>query len=96
MRIFVLTTTLLALALAGCTDEGDSYRLGGAFTADFTQADRDEFARITAEYSDDVAIMESFPEQFAVHHMHHGCEELRAKLLEKSYIASVSACMLES
>ena len=92
MRVLLV---LVALALAGCTSESDSYRLGGAFTADRTSEDMAEFGRITAEYSDDVAIMESFPEQFSIKHMHDGCEELRGKLLEKSYIATVSECELE-
>lgn len=91
--LLLLTTTIL---LAGCASEGDSYRLSGAFTAERTNADMQEFNDLVDDYSDDVAIMESFPEQFAINHMHHGCEELRAKLLEKSYIASVSECILES
>lgn len=95
MHILVVTVTVLALGLAGCAEE-DSYRLGGAFTADRTQDDMEEFQRIVEPYSDDVAILESFPEQFAIHHIHHGCEELRAKLQAKAYIASVSNCTIEA
>ena len=96
MRVAVLA--MAALVLAGCASagEGPSFRLSGAFTADRTQADLDDFRATVAPYSDDVALLESFPEQFVVHGIVGGCEQLRATLQGKDYVASVSACAAET
>lgn len=94
MRVPVLV--VLLVALAGCTNEGPSYRLGGSFTTSFTEADRADFTATVEAYGADVAFLESFPEQFSITHIHEGCEELRLKLDAKSYVANVGMCMKES
>lgn len=87
----------LAFLLSGCAtaEEGPQFRLGGSFTADRTDQDIAEFNAIVKPYSDDVALLESFPEQFVVSHIAGGCEQLRATLQSKDYIASVGACTKE-
>lgn len=97
MRALVLGL-LVALALAGCSTStsGPSFRLSGAFTEDRTEQDLQEFDRIVAPYSDDVLIMESFPEQFSIRGIEGGCEQLRVDLQAKDYIASVGTCVAES
>lgn len=86
------------VVLAGCAspDESETFRLSGSFTGDRTQEDLDEFEAIVEPYSHDVAILESFPEQFSIRGIVGGCEQLRSTLDSKDYIASVSACRVES
>lgn len=85
---------LAALVLAGCSGDAVSYRLGGSFTQTRTAADMDDFQATVAPYSDDVAIMESFPEQFSIRDLDaDGCAELRGKLLAKTYLAVVGECV---
>ena len=99
MRVVLAPALVAALvAAAGCAspDESESFQLSGSFTADRTQEDLDEFDAIVAPYSDDVAILESFPEQFSIRGIVGGCEQLRSTLDAKEYIASVSACRVES
>jgi hypothetical protein len=93
-----LLASALVTAVAGCAspDESETFQLSGSFTADRTQEDLDEFDAIVAPYSDDVAIMESFPEQFSIRGIVGGCEQLRSTLDSKDYIASVSACRVET
>lgn len=92
MRIVAI---LALLMLAGCTDAED-YKMGGAFTSDRSQADLEEFNQLVGQYSDDVAIMESFPEQFSIRGMNQAdCEELYTKLQAKSYISSLNVCTLD-
>lgn len=88
----------LVVLLSGCAapDPSPTFSLSGSFTADRTQGDLDEFAAIVDPYSDDVAIMESFPEQFSIRGITGGCEQLRATLEAKDYVASVGACRVES
>ena len=94
-RAFLVLTLLL---FAGCAtpDEGTKFRLSGSFTAERIQADLDEFHAIVRPYSDDVAILESFPEPFSIRGIVGGCEQLRATLETKDYIASVGTCTVES
>ncbi len=96
MRLAALAV-VLGVLLAGCGTPaaGPSFRLSGTFTQDRTQADLDEFNGIAARYSDDVAILESFPEQFAIRGIVGGCDQLRATLQAKDYVASVGACQKE-
>lgn len=90
---------LLALS-AGCLDASSpaagseaKHHLGGAFTAEATQADLDEASRLAAAEGADLHIMESFPLQFSARDMAlEGCERLRAALAAKAYVASVRAC----
>lgn len=97
MRALALAVLLLA-PLAGCSSssEGPTFMLSGSFTAQFGSADRADFAATVKPYSDDVAYLESFPEQFMVHGIVGGCEQLRATLQGKDYVASVGACAVES
>lgn len=97
MRLLVLVAAgTLLLSGCGTPESGPSFQLSGAFTADRTQEDLDEFDAIVRPYSDDIAIMESFPEQFAIRGIEGGCEQLRATLDAKDYIATVGACTPES
>lgn len=96
MRLALFAAATLLLAGCASAGEGPSFRLSGAFTADRTQADLDDFHATVAPYSDDVALLESFPEQFVVHGIVGGCEQLRATLQAKDYVASVSACAAEA
>lgn len=84
----------LAVALSGCgsVDSGPRFHLTGAFTAERTQEDLDEFHGIVDDYSDDVLILESFPEQFDIRDIVGGCEQLRSTLQAKDYIASLGTC----
>lgn len=93
-----LLASTLVVAVAGCAspDDSETFQLSGSFTADRTQQDLDGFDALVAPYSDDVAIMESFPEQFSIRGIVGGCEQLRSTLDSKDYIASVSACRVES
>lgn len=86
------------LLAAGCASPGDSpsFQLSGSFTVDRTQADLDEFQALAEPYSDDVAILESFPEQFVIRGIVGGCEQLRATLASKDYIATLGSCTVES
>lgn len=96
MRITLVVA--IAVLAAGCASPSDSpsFQLMGSFTADRTQGDLDEFHGLVAPYSDDVAIMESFPEQFAIRGIVGGCEQLRATLTSKDYIATLGSCTIES
>lgn len=87
-----------AILLAGCASPaaGPTFALSGAFTPERTQQDLDEFHAIVAPYSDDVAILESFPEQFSIRGITGGCEQLRATLDAKDYVASVGTCRVET
>jgi hypothetical protein len=96
MRFLLAAVAALLLSGCGSPDESATFQLSGSFTADRTQEDLDEFHAIVEPYSDDVAIMESFPEQFSIRGIVGGCEQLRATLDSKQYIASVGACRAES
>lgn len=93
-----LLLAALVLALGGCAspDDGPTFSLSGSFTAEFDEADRAEFNAIVAPYSDDVAFLESFPEQFSIRGIEGGCEQLRATLGGKDYVATVSTCREET
>ena len=91
-----LLLVLLVVAASGCMSgpEGAAYQLSGAFTAQRTQADIEEFHEIVAPFSSDVRIMESFPEQFVVAGMSKtGCDDARSQLVGKPYIGSLSQCL---
>lgn len=94
----VLPLVVLGLLAAGCAtpDAGPTFALGGSFTSAFDSADRADFNAVVAPYSDDVAFLESFPEQFSIRGITGGCEQLRATLQSKDYVASVGTCRSES
>lgn len=99
MRSVAFGAALLALALAGCgtpAADGPTFRLGGAFTEQRTDADLQDFQRTVRPYSDDVLLMESFPEQFSIRGIVGGCEQLRSQLDAKPYIATVGQCSPEA
>lgn len=89
---------LVLLLLAGCAapDDETTFALSGSFTAEFDSADRADFQATVAPYADDVLFLESFPEQFSVRGIAGGCEQLRATLDAKDYVATVSTCRAES
>lgn len=78
------------LPLAGCAEEVPEARLAGAFTEGRTAEDMAEVRDILAPY--DVAIMESFPEQFSVTLPMEVCQERRDLLEDKPYLRSLSPC----
>lgn len=92
-----LLALLLAIpALAGCTAE-PTYAVGGAFTSERTEADMQDFDASASQYSDDIAILESFPEQFRVGSLSQAdCEALREELLQKDYLGRVGDCTEET
>ena len=95
MRWAVPLALLVLLSGCGSPGTGPTFRLSGAFTADRTQADLDEFEGIVRPYSDDVAYLESFPEQFVIAGIQGGCDQLRSTLQAKDYVASVGTCQVE-
>lgn len=95
MRLLVATALFVLAAGCATPDGGGSFRLSGSFTSDRTEADLADFQAVVRPYSDDVAIMESFPEQFAINGIVGRCEQLRATLEAKPYIANVGACTVE-
>lgn len=92
------TAPVLVAFLAGCAspDSGPTFALSGSFTAEFDSADRADFNAVVAPYSDDVLFLESFPEQFSIRGIEGGCEQLRATLSGKDYVATVSTCRQET
>ena len=88
------TSLLVLLLLSGCLSSAPTpFDLSGSFTADRTQADLDEFHALVDPYADDVHIMESFPEQFAIDGKDvRRCDELLGLLKAKPYIAQVGPC----
>lgn len=96
MRWFALL--LLPALLGGCASGGadPTFMLSGSFTEQFNGSDRSDFAATVEPYSEDVAYLESFPEQFVIHGIVGGCEQLRASLQAKPYVHSVGACIVES
>lgn len=94
MRVVALA--IVALFLSGCNGDAAYERLGGAFTAQRTAADLDDFQATVRPYSDDVAIRESFPEQFIIHGLDaNDCIELSELLRAKPYIATLGPCESE-
>jgi hypothetical protein len=83
------------LLLSGCLSSAPTpFRLAGAFTAERTEADLQEFHALVEPYAADVRILESFPEQFGIDgHDLERCDELAALLVAKDYIASVGDCL---
>lgn len=83
--------------MAGCLDDGPKYRVSGAFTAE-PRPDWDEWGRVLVKYPHgDVAIAESFPEQFFVAGMRHAdCEAFRVEAAALAFVASIGPCTLET
>jgi hypothetical protein len=86
---------VLVLLSAGCLSAAPTpFRLSGAFTAERTEADLQEFQALVEPYADDVRILESFPEQFAIDGRDRDrCDELAALLRAKPYVAHVGDCL---
>jgi hypothetical protein len=95
MAAVAVFTALLGVLASGCAaTEPTPFRLSGAFTAERTEADLQEFHALVGPYADDVRILESFPEQFAIDGRESDrCDELAALLRAKAYIATVSDCL---
>lgn len=93
MRFVAALSVLLVIGLAGCAGDAVSFQVGGSFRQDRADSDLDDLRATAAPYSDDVLVMESFPEQFNVRGLdEHGCNELRALLQAKAYLQHVGAC----
>lgn len=87
---------LLAIAASGCLGpEKEGHRLTGAFTSEASAAEVEAFQReLFDAYEAEVLIMESFPMQFQVLGLPEArCEEARALVAAKPYVARVSACL---
>jgi hypothetical protein len=94
-RLTALLLSSLILLLAGCaeTPGGVEYRVGGSFTEDATQADVEDLQRRLAAWGADAAIMESYPLQYQIGGLDGpSCDEVRAMLANRPYIASVGRC----
>lgn len=94
-----LSLLLLVAGLAGCSSPSSrdpTFMLSGSFGEAFGGADRQDFAATVEPYSHDVAYLESFPEQFVVHGIVGGCEQLRSTLQAKPYVAALGTCIAES
>lgn len=93
MRLQAAVLLMLVVAgLAGCAQD-PTYWLGGAFSSERTEADLQDFDATAGRYSDDIAILESFPEQFSVGSLSKDdCGALRAELLQKDYLQRVGDC----
>ncbi len=84
---------LIVLMFAGCVEEEpQSYQWSGAFTAERTNEDLQEFSQFASKHGD-VAILESFPEQFVISRLDAGgCQFLQPFIESRDYIASHSGC----
>ncbi len=92
MRVSLVSAWLL-LALAGCVEDGPTYNVTGAFTADRDNADLETLGQWVRERGGDVAIMESFPEQFHASGLSAtDCEAFRVQLEQWDFIQSHSEC----
>lgn len=94
MRFLLMLASLIALA--GCAEPeaaGGDWRLAGSFEAE-PRPDWGEFEAIVNRYPHDESfIMESFPEQFAIHGLNRAdCASLRADLEHLAYVRSVGDC----
>lgn len=70
-----------------------TWRLGGSFTENATQAEIAEIGRELEPYNATMRVMESFPMQYAVDGLTlEVCPEVRALLAEKPYVAVVREC----
>jgi hypothetical protein len=69
--------------------------LSGSFAPGSTGADVADFTNTVKPYSDDAQLAESDPPQFFIHGIVGGCEQLRAELQGKAYIANVGTCLVE-
>ncbi len=86
---------LLFLALAGCLSTGDEAEFGitGSFTSDRDNADIDTLSDWVRARGGEVAIMESFPEQFHASGLTKAdCEDLAVQLDAWDFIQSRSDC----
>lgn len=94
----LLAILFVAPFLAGCLDAHTvHYSISGAFTDERTSLDMADLEATTRPFSLDLAIMESFPEQFRVGTLHEReCGELHDILAAKEYLASVGACTADA
>ncbi len=87
---------ILALALAGClssTPDVAEAGIRGAFTPERTSQDLQDFdSTARAHGARDIAIMESFPEQFSITIDAPSCDGLKQVLLDKPYLTGVRGC----
>lgn len=99
MRRDAIPLLLLALLAAGCAGpaqdsalSGDAL-LAGGLTAAATPSDLADMERLVAEKGGRTLLMQSHPMQFQVQGLDAGaCEEVRAALRGKPYVASVGGC----
>jgi hypothetical protein len=96
MRYLVILA-LSGVLLAGCTSEPRDVSLGGTFSGNRTENDLRDFQFTVEPFSKNVAIMESFPEQFRVGDLTRAqCEKLFARLEVKAYMTSLGPCISAS
>ncbi len=92
-RIVPVALLVLIGMLAGCTEAATEYQIRGAFTTDRSD---DDIAALSAKakgLGGEVAIMESFPEQFLISGLPlAACKEMAAWLDAQDFIASATPC----
>ena len=93
MQPWIAFGVVAAVLASGCYSEPSVYEISGTFKASRTDADLADFHATVKPYSNDVAIMESFPEQFRIHGLGASCPDLARILAAKPYLASSSACV---
>lgn len=106
MRIALLVASLLAVAFAGCLEEGAGgngptppagssaqFRLGGTYTENVTEAELAAAQAQVESRGGDLALLESFPMQFAVTGVGQAdCEALRAWFSNQTFVQRVGEC----
>lgn len=87
-------TPALVLLFAGCLGApAEEWVLGGAFTAERTQADVDALCDVARAHGVDCLLMESYPEQFSFRFRTEGaCEDARADAAAVPHVV-VRACV---
>jgi hypothetical protein len=66
-----------------------TWRLGGAWTAEYTQADIDAWCAIAREYGNECVVMESFPPQYAMAFATEAdCLEARERILALDHVTA--------
>lgn len=88
-----IVALLLVPMLAACVEEDrQMYRWSGTFAEDRSQLDIEAFVQEASRHGE-VAILESFPEQFVITRLDAGgCQFLQPFIETRDYIAQHSGC----
>ncbi len=90
----VVLALLLVLMFAGCVEEDRvTYRISGAFTEDRANEDLTTLGEAARAVGAEIAILESFPEQFVITDLTVGaCQHLTPRLDTWDFIATHTGC----